>query len=53
MFIDRIGFGKDFIIYDTDDCLRTVKDIMKSQNIDDKEFNPRGVLGMISSAKGK
>jgi hypothetical protein len=26
---------------------------MKSQNIDDKEFNPRGVLGMISSAKGK
>jgi DNA helicase II / ATP-dependent DNA helicase PcrA len=53
MFIDRVGYGKDFIIYDSDDCLRTVKDIMKSQNIDDKEFNPRGVLGMISSAKGK
>ena len=53
MFIDRLWFGKDFIIYDADDCLRTVKDIMKSQNIDDKEFNPRGVHAMISSAKGK
>ena len=53
MFIDRIGFGKDFIIYDSDDCLRTVKEIMKSQNIDEKEFNPRWVLAMISQAKGK
>jgi DNA helicase-2/ATP-dependent DNA helicase PcrA len=41
MFIDRIGYEKDFVIYDSDDCLRTVKEIMKSQNIDDKEFNPR------------
>jgi DNA helicase II / ATP-dependent DNA helicase PcrA len=53
MFIDRLGYGKDFIIYDSDDCLRTVKDIMKSQNIDDKEFNPRSVLSMISKAKGE
>ncbi|GAB0174643.1 MAG: DNA helicase PcrA [Candidatus Altimarinota bacterium] len=53
MFIDEIGYGKDFIIYDTDDCLRTVKEILKRQNIDEKEFNPRGVLGMISQAKGK
>lgn len=53
MFIDRLGFGKDFIIYDADDCLRTVKEIMKSQNIDDKEFNPRWVHSMISQAKGK
>jgi DNA helicase II / ATP-dependent DNA helicase PcrA len=53
MFIDRVGYGKDFIIYDSDDCLRTVKEIMKSQNIDEKEFNPRSVLGMISKAKGE
>ena len=53
MFIDRIGYGKDFVIYDADDCLRTVKEIMKSQNIDEKEFNPRSVLAMISTAKNQ
>jgi DNA helicase II / ATP-dependent DNA helicase PcrA len=53
MFIDRIGYGQDFVIYDSDDCLRVVKDIMKKQNIDDKEFNPRAVHGMISKAKGE
>jgi DNA helicase-2/ATP-dependent DNA helicase PcrA len=53
MFIDRIGYGKDFVIYDSDDCLKVVKEIMKKQNIDDKEFNPRGVHSMISQTKGK
>ena len=53
MFIDRLGYGKDFVIYDADDCVRLVKDIMKRQNIDEKEFNPRGIHSMISGAKGK
>lgn len=53
MFIDRLGYGKDFVIYDSDDCLRTVKEIMKSQNVDEKEFNPRSIHGLISGAKGK
>lgn len=53
MFIDKLGYGKDFVIYDTDDCLRVIKDIMKVQQVDEKEFNPRGVLGMISQTKGK
>jgi DNA helicase-2/ATP-dependent DNA helicase PcrA len=53
MFIDRIGYGKDFIIYDSDDCLKVVKDIMKQKNIDEKECNPRGIHSMISGAKGE
>ncbi len=53
MFIDRLWYGKDFVIYDSDDCLRTVKEIMKGQNIDEKEFNPRSIHGLISWAKGK
>lgn len=48
MFIDKLGYGKDFVIYDSDDCLRTVKEIMKSQNVDEKEFNPRSIYGLIS-----
>lgn len=53
MFIDRLGYAKDFVIYDSDDCVRTVKDIMKRQWIDEKEFQPRWIQGMISQAKGK
>lgn len=51
MFIDRIGYARDFVIYDSDDCLRNTKEIMKSQNIDEKEFQPRSILSMISKAK--
>lgn len=53
MFIDKIGYGKDFVIYDSDDCIRLTKEIMKRQNIDEKEFNPRAIHSMISGAKGK
>jgi len=53
MFADRIGYGNDFVIYDSDDCLRLIKSIMKEQNISDKEFNPRAIAGMISRAKGE
>jgi DNA helicase II / ATP-dependent DNA helicase PcrA len=53
MFIEHLGYGKDFVIYDSDDCLRLIKEIMKRQNIDEKEFNARAVYGMISKAKGE
>ena len=49
--IEKLGFSSSFTIYDTDDSLRVVKDILKAQNIDDKQFPPRSVLGYISRAK--
>ncbi len=49
--IDRLGFSKDFTIYDTDDCKRVVKDILKEMNIDEKTLAPREVLSVISGAK--
>jgi len=49
--IDKLGFSSSFTIYDTDDSLRVIKDILKEQNIDDKQFPPRTVLGYISRAK--
>ena len=49
--IDKLGFSSSFTIYDTDDSLRVVKEILKEQNIDDKQFPPRSVLGYISRAK--
>lgn len=51
MFAEKVGYWNDFVIYDSDDCLRLVKSIMKSKNINEKEFNPRAILGMISQAK--
>lgn len=49
--IERLGFQKSFTIYDSDDSQRTVKEILKQFNIDDKTFPPRTVLGHISRAK--
>jgi len=49
--IDRLGFSKSFTIYDTDDSLRVIKEILKSFNMDDKQFPPRSILGVISRAK--
>ena len=49
--IDKLGFSNQFTIYDTDDSLRVIKDIVKEQNLDDKSFPPRTILGYISRAK--
>ena len=49
--IDRLGFQKDFTIYDTDDSRRVVKDLLKELNLDDKTFPPKNVLSVISAAK--
>ncbi len=49
--IDKLGFDKSFTIYDTDDSLRVIKEILKAKSMDDKIFAPRAVLGQISKAK--
>ncbi len=49
--IDRLGYTSNFTIYDSDDSLRVIKEIMKAANIDDKKFAPRAVLSAISAAK--
>ena len=53
--IERLGMGFDsnFTIYDTDDSKRVIKDILKSMCLDEKEFQPRSVLSIISNAKDK
>ena len=49
--IDKRGFSNDFTIYDTDDCKRVVKDILKEMDLDEKTFSLREVLAVISKAK--
>ena len=45
------GHTRDFVIYDEADQQQVVKAAMKRLGLDDKKLTPRGVLGMISSAK--
>ncbi|MEG0824238.1 MAG: 3'-5' exonuclease [Oscillospiraceae bacterium] len=49
--IEKLGLPSSFTIYDTDDSLRVIKDVLKAQSVDDKAFPPRSVLGYISRAK--
>lgn len=51
--IDRIGFDTSFVIFDTSDQRTLVKQILKSQNLDDKIFTDRSVLFEISNAKNE
>ncbi|MDE7261377.1 MAG: UvrD-helicase domain-containing protein, partial [Oscillospiraceae bacterium] len=48
-----LGFDSNFTIYDTDDSKRVIKDILKAMSLDEKEFQPRSVLSIISNAKDK
>lgn len=51
--IDRIGYSKQFTIFDSADQLTVIKNILKNQNLDTKQFEPRAMLGMISQAKNE
>ena len=50
-YIDRIGYGTNFTIYDTDDQKTLMKDVCKSLQIDTKVFRERTLLSAISAAK--
>jgi DNA helicase II / ATP-dependent DNA helicase PcrA len=51
--IDRMGFNRNFTILDTTDQQSVIKGILKDKNIDPKKFDPRAILGAISSAKNE
>jgi DNA helicase-2/ATP-dependent DNA helicase PcrA len=51
--IDRIGYNRNFTILDSGDQLSVIKQIIKNRNIDPKKFEPRSILGTISSAKNE
>ncbi|WP_118838208.1 ATP-dependent helicase [Salinibacter ruber] len=50
---DKIGYSKDFSIYDTADSKRLIRQQMKGRNLDTDVVKPRSVQRMISSAKNE
>ena len=50
-FGERIGYGRNFTIYDTDDSKQVIKEICKSAGIDTKLYKEKMIMGAISKAK--
>lgn len=51
--IDRLGYGNDFVIYDTGDIKTLIKDCIKELGYNEKEIDPRFAMSQISDAKNK
>ncbi|MGL4992450.1 MAG: DNA helicase PcrA [Sarcina sp.] len=49
--IDRLGYKKDFTIYDSSDQKTLIKHIMKELNINEKDITDNEILGSIGKAK--
>jgi len=49
----RLGYSNSFTIYDSSDSVRLLTVIMKDMNLDSKQYTPRAVQGLISSAKNE
>ena len=52
-FCTSIGYATNFVIYDTDDQKRAMRDVLKRLNIDVKRLPPKTVLSIISQAKNE
>ncbi len=51
--IDRLGYEKNFVIFDTADSQTLIKECLKDLNIDSKDFAPKAIGGAISQAKNE
>lgn len=45
------GYKKNFTIYDSSDSLTLIKNCLKELNLDDKQYAPNSIQGVISNAK--
>lgn len=48
---EKIGYPRDFTIYDTDDAKSLIKTILKEMNLDEKLYKPGLVYNRISNCK--
>ena len=48
---DKLGYPRDFTIYDTSDRNSVMKAILRDMDLDEKIYPPRSILAMIDAAK--
>lgn len=46
-----LGYPQNYTIYDTDDTKRTIRNLIRDNNLDEKLYQPGYILNRISSAK--
>lgn len=51
--IEKLGYDRSFVIYDTQDQQVVIKDCLKELNINDKNFPPKSVLETIGKQKNE
>ena len=49
--IEKIGYDRNFVIYDSSDQQVVVKDCLRELNINERDFSPKKVLAVIGRAK--
>jgi DNA helicase-2/ATP-dependent DNA helicase PcrA len=49
--IDRLGYNRNFVIFDTLDQKTLIKDCIKELNLNEKLYDPAAMLGFIGSQK--
>lgn len=52
-YAERLGFDRNFTIYDMDDRNKLVKDALEASGIDNVKFSPERIGGAISKAKNQ
>ena len=52
-FIERIGYDKNFIIYDADDQRIVIRDCIKELELDPKLYNNKSIKALISNEKNR
>lgn len=50
---ERLGYTSSFTIYDDDDCISLINNIVKELKYDDKVIKPRNVLNYIANCKNE
>ena len=50
---ELLGYRRNYVIYDSDDQLALIKQVVKDVGIDPKRYNPRAILSRISGAKNE
>lgn len=53
LYSDRIGYDRNFVVYDPADQKTVIKNCMKEHGIEDKKLTPAYVLSIISDCKEK
>lgn len=51
--IEKLGYKREFVIYDEDDRMTVIKGVAKSLELSDKEFPPKAIKAAISDAKNR